>query len=457
MDRLPHPSVTERLARLAPDQRAAATSPPGPLLVVAPAGSGKTTTLVARVAWLVDGGTDPATITVVAFNKRAAEELTERIDAALAPLGHGPAAVLVRTFHALGREILAEAGVDVAALSDRDARLRALWPQMPAADRGRLDLAFSRLKLDLRVRVEDVAADPAAGPVARAWVAYEQALREDGALDFDDLVVRALGLLESDAALLVRWRARTSTLLVDEAQDLDRTQLDLALLLAGPGRSLCAVGDDDQTVYRHRTGSQGSQTLHPRTGVRLATAPPTPTARNPAPTVGIRCCRGGLAAMSTAWRRCTCVAREPDANPRLGRTRVVMTAASSSKRSPGASSRASWEGQVGSRLLHHGEGPVEASTSITVPNHQTGPPALGSGRGTPSPTSQVFTWPPVGNSTLISTEVSCSSVRPWSSSARPLRGRARRGRELRGQASSPPADATAPPGTIPPSSMICPG
>ncbi|MHB8959999.1 MAG: UvrD-helicase domain-containing protein, partial [Candidatus Limnocylindrales bacterium] len=102
-----HPSVAERLARLAPDQRAAATAPPGPALVVAPAGSGKTTTLVARVAWLVDGGADPAAIALVAFNKRAAEELVERLDAALAPLGasaSGEGGVRVRTFHALGRE-----------------------------------------------------------------------------------------------------------------------------------------------------------------------------------------------------------------------------------------------------------------------------------------------------------------------------------------------------------------
>ena len=87
MASIPHPSVTERLARLAPDQRAAATAPPGPVLCVAPAGSGKTTTLVARVAWLVDGGADPGSVCIVAFNKRAAEELTARLDAALAPLG----------------------------------------------------------------------------------------------------------------------------------------------------------------------------------------------------------------------------------------------------------------------------------------------------------------------------------------------------------------------------------
>ena len=230
-----HPSVTERLSRLAPDQRAAATAPDGPLLVVAPAGSGKTTTLVARVAWLVDNGVDPGSITVVAFNKRAAEELTERLDAALAPLGCDGGAVRVRTFHALGREILIDAGVSIEPLIDRDELLRTLLPSTSEPERARLDLAFSRLKLDLRVAADDVARDPEAGPVARAFVAYERAIRASGGVDFDDLVVRAVASLRAEPALLARWRARTSTLLVDEAQDVDRLQLDLALLLAAPG------------------------------------------------------------------------------------------------------------------------------------------------------------------------------------------------------------------------------
>src|SRR5438034_9381585 len=108
-----HPHVAARLERLAPDQRTAATAPPGPVLCVAPAGSGKTTTLVARIAWLIDEGADPATIAAIAFNKRAAEELTERLDTALAPLGVPPGSVRVRTFHALGREILRSAGCAV--------------------------------------------------------------------------------------------------------------------------------------------------------------------------------------------------------------------------------------------------------------------------------------------------------------------------------------------------------
>ena len=248
-----HPTVAARLDRLALDQRAAATAPPGPVLCVAPAGSGKTTTLVARVAWLVDGGTDPGGITLVAFNKRAAEELVERLDAALAPLGCAAGAVRVRTFHALGREILADAGVSVDPLVDRDELLRDLFPGIARADRGRLDLAFSRLKLDLRVTADEILArDPAPGPVAQAFIAYQRAVAASGGVDFDDLVIRALGALEADAALLARWRARTATLMVDEAQDLDRTQLDLALLLAGDAGNVLFVGDDDQSIYAWR-------------------------------------------------------------------------------------------------------------------------------------------------------------------------------------------------------------
>src|SRR5918995_3329988 len=99
------PSVAARLDRLTPDQRSAATAPPGPVLCVAPAGSGKTTTLVARIAWLIDGGVPPDTVAAITFNKRAAEELGERLDVALAPLDVAAGAVRVRTFHALGREI----------------------------------------------------------------------------------------------------------------------------------------------------------------------------------------------------------------------------------------------------------------------------------------------------------------------------------------------------------------
>ena len=248
-----HPAVTDRLARLAPDQRAAATAPPGPLLCVAPAGSGKTTTLVARIAWLIgSGAARPDEIAAITFNKRAAVELDERLSAAIAPLGVGHGAVRVRTFHALGLEILRDACQAVAPLVDRIEVLRRVAPEAGPTGWRRLDTAFSKLKLDLGVTAEEVGRDPAPGPVARAFLAYEAELAADGGLDFDDLVARSLRLFDADPRVLARWRERCAHLLVDEAQDLDRAQLRMALLLAAPANRIFLVGDDDQSIYGWR-------------------------------------------------------------------------------------------------------------------------------------------------------------------------------------------------------------
>jgi len=252
MDLHLHPSVAEQLARLAPDQRAAATAPPGPSLCIAPAGSGKTTTLVARAAWLIATGTPPEAIRAITFNKRAAVEMTERLDAAVAPLGVAPGAVRVRTFHALGREILRDAGVPVGPLVDRAGLLAEVAPWADEAARLRLDTVISRLKVELGVSADDVAADPDAGPMARAFVAYERAIAAGGGLDFDDLILRAIDVLERDPALLAEWRGRCRELLVDEVQDVDRAQLRLALLLAAPANRIFLVGDDDQSIYGWR-------------------------------------------------------------------------------------------------------------------------------------------------------------------------------------------------------------
>jgi superfamily I DNA/RNA helicase len=247
-----HPDVEERLARLAADQRAAATAPSGPILCVAPAGSGKTTTLLARVAWLIDSGMPTSAVRAITFNKRAAEEMTERLDAALEPLGVAAGAVAVRTFHALGREILRDAGVPVEPLADRNAVLRSVRPEADSAERMRLDTAISRLKLEVGVTADEVARDPDAGPIAQAFVAYERAVAATGGLDFDDLVLRAIGVLADDERLLARWRERCRELLVDEVQDVDRAQLQLALLLASPANRIFLVGDDDQSIYGWR-------------------------------------------------------------------------------------------------------------------------------------------------------------------------------------------------------------
>ena len=248
-----HPAVVARLERLASDQRAAATAPPGPVLCIAPAGSGKTTTLVARIAWLIDEGAAPGSICAVTFNKRAAEELRERVDAALEPLGRGlSVGVRIRTFHALGLEVLRDAGRPVEPLLDREEILATVRPDASPAELRRLDTVMSRLKLDLDVEPAAIEADPDAGPVARTYAAYEREIERRGGLDFDDLVARALRLLSTEAGVLGRWRDRCAHLLVDEAQDLDRSQLRLALLLAAPANRIFLVGDDDQSIYGWR-------------------------------------------------------------------------------------------------------------------------------------------------------------------------------------------------------------
>jgi superfamily I DNA/RNA helicase len=248
-----NPAVTERLARLQADQRRAATAPPGPVLCVAPAGSGKTTTLVARIAWLIDGGEAPESICAITFNRRAAEELRERVSVALESLGSGIAdRVRIRTFHALGLEMLRGAGRPVEPLLDRDELLRAVRPDVPPAERRRLDTLMSRFKLDLDVDPAAIHADPDAGPVARTYAAYGAEIERCGGLDFDDLVARALRLLEAEPAVLAAWRERCAHLLVDEAQDLDRAQLRLALTLAAPENRIFLVGDDDQSIYGWR-------------------------------------------------------------------------------------------------------------------------------------------------------------------------------------------------------------
>ena len=148
LDGLPE-AVRARLARLAPDQRAAAMAPPGPVLCVAPAGSGKTTTLVARIAWRVALGADPRSVCAVTFNRRAAEELRERLDAALEPMGVAPGTVQVRTFHALGMRILRSAGSNVSRLADRAAVVaRLAGGPLPRTTMRLLDDTFTRLTLD---------------------------------------------------------------------------------------------------------------------------------------------------------------------------------------------------------------------------------------------------------------------------------------------------------------------
>jgi DNA helicase-2/ATP-dependent DNA helicase PcrA len=236
---------------LDPEQRAAAELPGGPAQIIAPAGSGKTTTLVARLGVLLARGVVPERICVVTFNRDAALELSGRIASRLALHVPGAKAIEVRTLHAMARQVLLDAGQSVRLVNDRlpllrAARRRALTERHVVAGNERPPEPPDAAALDTivsAVKVEGRAPPPEAVTTVRAFSAL---MEVRGLIDFDDLVVGAVAALETDPRLRKRWQARFSHLCVDEFQDVDAAQLRLVQLLAAPENNLFVVGDDDQ-------------------------------------------------------------------------------------------------------------------------------------------------------------------------------------------------------------------
>jgi superfamily I DNA/RNA helicase len=238
------------LGTLDPEQRAAAMLPDGPAQIIAPAGSGKTTTMVARLAVLLDRGVAPDRICVVTFNRDAALDLTARVARRLAAQVPAATSIEIRTLHALARQVLLDAGEGTNLVADRLPLLRAARRRVAVEDpsalvpeAGTLDTWLSALKVEGRE-------PPTEGRPALA--AYADILAARGAVDFDDLVVRAGELLATDHHIRLRWQSRFSHVCVDEFQDVDAAQLRLVRLLAAPEDNLFVVGDDDQTIYAWR-------------------------------------------------------------------------------------------------------------------------------------------------------------------------------------------------------------
>ena len=243
------PRLTPILSGLDAEQRAAALLPDGPAQIIAPAGSGKTTTLVARLAVLLARGVAADRIAVVTFNREAAAELASRVAARLGPAFPGAERIEVRTLHAMARQVMLDAHGPMDLVADRSALLRAARRRVLARggsdppDVTVLDAHLSRSK------VEGIDPPPDS---AAAVAAYGALLSERGAVDFDDLVGGAATLLEGDATHRARWHERFTHLAVDEFQDVDAAQLRLVRALAGDRGNLFVVGDDDQTIYAWR-------------------------------------------------------------------------------------------------------------------------------------------------------------------------------------------------------------
>jgi DNA helicase II / ATP-dependent DNA helicase PcrA len=277
------------LADLTARQRKAVTHGNGPLLIVAGAGTGKTTVITRRIAWLIaEKRARPSEILALTFTDRAALEMTERVDR-LVPYGFTD--TVISTFHAFGDRLLREHAFE-AGLSDRSTVLsraeqiiflREHLFELPL-DRYRplgepTRFLHALVTLISRARDEDVppadylaaarslAAASAAAPddaalaeqaaqqaeLAALYDAYERLMRANDRLDFGDQVSLALRLLRDHPAVLEEERRRFRYILVDEFQDTNHAQFELVKLLAGSGTAnVTVVGDDDQSIYRFR-------------------------------------------------------------------------------------------------------------------------------------------------------------------------------------------------------------
>jgi ATP-dependent DNA helicase Rep len=251
------------LAELNPQQKAAVHHIGSPLLVLAGAGSGKTSVITRKIAWLVRShGLAPEHITAVTFTNKAAREMKTRVGDLLS--GREARALTISTFHTLGLNILrshlAEAGYrpgfsiydadDSAALIGKLVRAQGAAKNTVDAVRWRI----SRWKNDLVDPEQAIgaAADAAEQLAARTYVEYERHIKAYNAFDFDDLILKPLRLFEQHPEVLERWRGQVRYLLVDEYQDTNLCQYRLVRLLSAGRGALTVVGDDDQSIYGWR-------------------------------------------------------------------------------------------------------------------------------------------------------------------------------------------------------------
>jgi ATP-dependent DNA helicase Rep len=249
---------------LNPAQREAVRHCDGPLLVLAGAGSGKTRVITAKIAHLIEQGVDAARIVAITFTNKAAREMRERAQSLLKAQGKGNLAgkITVATFHALGLKIVRseckamglKPGFSIFDPADLEAMVAEL---VATADRGRTRAAQWKISAWKNALVTPATAlrdaqDDDELAAARAYGNYGDALAAYQAVDFDDLILRPLELLERDAEAAARWQARCQHVLVDEYQDTNPAQYRLLRALVGASTPFTAVGDDDQAIYGWR-------------------------------------------------------------------------------------------------------------------------------------------------------------------------------------------------------------
>ena len=249
---------------LNPRQREAVRYIDGPLLVLAGAGSGKTSVITQKIAYLVNTcGINSSHVAAVTFTNKAAREMKERVSKLLR--GNSAEGLTVSTFHQLGlkiiraerRELGLKSGFSIFDGEDTRTLIRDLLIQQHGAEGDQANTIAQRLsswKND-RVLPEQAlatATSPADILCAQAYLRYKRALKAYNALDFDDLILLPTILFEHHPAILEKWQNQIHYLLVDEYQDTNSSQYLLVRQLIGMRGGLTVVGDDDQSIYAWR-------------------------------------------------------------------------------------------------------------------------------------------------------------------------------------------------------------
>ena len=246
-------------------QREAVYHTDGPLLILAGAGSGKTRVLTHRIAYLIgERGVNPWNILAITFTNKAAEEMRQRVDNLV---GFGAESVWVSTFHSACVRILRrfidrlgyENHFTIYDTDDQKTLIKEVCRKVDVdtkvfKERSLLS-AISSAKNEMILPDEfelNTGGDFAKMKIAKVYREYEAQMRANNALDFDDLLVKTVQLLQTQPDVLESYQERFRYIMVDEYQDTNTVQFQLVSLLAGKYKNLCVVGDDDQSIYKFR-------------------------------------------------------------------------------------------------------------------------------------------------------------------------------------------------------------
>ncbi|MEY8515683.1 DNA helicase PcrA [Lachnospiraceae bacterium 29-84] len=242
----------------------------GPLLILAGAGSGKTRVLTHRAAYLMEQGVDPYRILAITFTNKAAGEMKERI-AQLA--GFGSDRIWVSTFHSACVRILRRyidrlgysASFTIYDADDQKTVVKDICKRLDIDTKIYKEKNFIHVISSLKDKLispeefsRQAAMDFVKQKQAAVYQEYQAALKKSNALDFDDLIGKAVELLEADPEVLDHYQSRFQYIMVDEYQDTNTAQFRLVELLAGKYQNLCVVGDDDQSIYKFRGADIGN-------------------------------------------------------------------------------------------------------------------------------------------------------------------------------------------------------